>query len=117
VRAYCQQAGVEESAFYWWRRQLSRRNRRNNDVPPDHSMPQSVATKSASRISSSVADRVGFLPVQVTAGHRRASGGRDGERGPAIEILLEGGRVLRILPGFDRQTLADVLAVLEVRSC
>ena len=25
VRAYCRQAGIEESAFYWWRRELARR--------------------------------------------------------------------------------------------
>jgi len=32
-------------------------------------------------------------------------------------VLLGGGCVLRILPGFDRQTLLDVLGVLEDRGC
>ena len=34
-----------------------------------------------------------------------------------VEIVLEQGRTVRVPAGFDRQTLADVLAVLEARSC
>ena len=30
-----------------------------------------------------------------------------------VEILLSNGRMVRIWPGFDRQTLLDVLGVLE----
>jgi transposase-like protein len=107
VRAYCRQAGVEESAFYWWRRELARRDR---DDPQDRSVHQGAASKSAARISSSVAGGVGFLPVQVVADHGEA-------RVPAIEVLLAGGCVLRVLPGFDWQTLLDVLGVLEGRGC
>jgi antitoxin component of MazEF toxin-antitoxin module len=53
---------------------------------------------------------VRFLPLQV-AEECGAEAGR------GIEIVLGGQRVLRIPPGFDRQTLADVLAVLEARPC
>ena len=35
----------------------------------------------------------------------------------AIEIMLAGGQVVRVAPGFDAPTLSDVLAVLERRSC
>ena len=52
----------------------------------------------------------GFLPVQVTA-DRRPEGGR------GVELLLADGRVLRLHLGFDRQTLLDVLGVLEGRGC
>ena len=34
-----------------------------------------------------------------------------------VEIVLAHGRTVRVRAGFDRQTLADVLAVLEVRPC
>jgi hypothetical protein len=34
-----------------------------------------------------------------------------------LEIALADGLVIRVRPGFDWQTLADVLAVLEVRPC
>jgi hypothetical protein len=53
---------------------------------------------------------VGFLPVQVAADRSQKA-----ER--SLELVLGGDRVLRIPPGFDRQTLRDVLAVLEVRPC
>jgi hypothetical protein len=53
---------------------------------------------------------VGFLPVQVGAGRRQEAGG-------SLELVLGGDRVLRIPPGFDRQALREVLAVLEVRPC
>ena len=105
MRAYCRQAGIEESAFYWWRRELARGSRQgeifaNHDaVHPGH--PGRPATGKSPRIAA------GFLPVQVTADHR-PEGGRGGE------LLLADGRVLRIQLGFDRQTLLDVLGVLEV---
>jgi hypothetical protein len=34
-----------------------------------------------------------------------------------IEIVLAHGRTVRVPAGFDRQTLAEVLAVLEDRPC
>ncbi len=34
-----------------------------------------------------------------------------------VEIVLAQGRTVRVPTGFDRQTLAEVLAVLEVRPC
>jgi hypothetical protein len=34
-----------------------------------------------------------------------------------VEIILAHGCTVRVRSGFDRQTLADVLAVLEVRPC
>jgi hypothetical protein len=34
-----------------------------------------------------------------------------------VEIILTQGRAVRVQAGFDRQTLADVLAVLEARPC
>jgi len=34
-----------------------------------------------------------------------------------VEIILGQGRTVRVQAGFDRQTLAAVLAVLEVRPC
>jgi hypothetical protein len=34
-----------------------------------------------------------------------------------VEIHLGGGRVVCVRPGFDQQTLRDVLAALEARSC
>jgi hypothetical protein len=73
-------------------------------------MCQGGQTRPAARRPSRAVGEVGFLPVQVAAG-------RSPEAGRSLEIVLGGDRVLRIPPGFDRQTLRDVLAVLEVRPC
>jgi hypothetical protein len=42
---------------------------------------------------------------------------RDPRMSFGVEIVLGSGRVVRVPPRFDRQTLADVLAVLEARPC
>ena len=69
---------------------------------------------------SGVSGGVEFLPLRIEAGHGAPAArvaGRGAEAGAAIEVVLGGQRVLRIPPGFDRQTLGEVLAVLEARPC
>ena len=109
VRAYCRQTGIEESAFYWWRRELARRSRQGKDRrSPRRSSPKGQPGRPVTGKAPPIA--AGFLPVQVTA-DRRPEGGR------GVELLLADGRVLRLHLGFDRQTLLDVLGVLEGRGC
>jgi len=109
VRAYCRRAGIEESAFYWWRRELARRSRQGDDLrQPRRTSPKGKSGRPATRRSPRIAAE--FLPVHVTA-DRRPEGGR------GVEMLLADGHVLRIQPGFDRQTLLDVLGALEGRGC
>jgi len=116
VRAYCRQAGIEESAFYWWRRELSRRSGERKDPGQrGNGRRRSRSTRPATLRSvvagrSPVAEEVGFLPVKVAAE-------RGAESGQAIEIVLGGDRVLRVRPGFDWRTLLDVLGALEGRRC
>lgn len=51
-----------------------------------------------------------FVPVRVTGDMATDTGG-------GIEILLAGGRRVRVRGRVDRQALADVLAVLEDSAC
>ena len=51
-----------------------------------------------------------FVPVHVTEDRPR-----DGDQ--QIEIVLTGGRCVRVTGSVDRQMLADVLDVLERRAC
>jgi hypothetical protein len=103
VRAYCRRHRLRESAFYFWRKELARRG-------------------------VSVASGPTFVPVHLS----EDSGGRDTGAaehadeavrsagrgvGGCIEIVLSGGRQVRLLGPVDRQSLADVLAVLEGRPC
>ena len=108
ARAFCRAEGVRESAFYFWRRELARRGRQSpgGDVQAQASPALPVGRRRSSRPGAVPV----FLPVEVVEPSRA-----EAVRG--VEIVLEQGRRVRVLPGFDRQTLADVLSVLEVRPC
>lgn len=47
-----------------------------------------------------------FVPVCVVPDHGSARDGR-------VEVVLRGGRAVRVGPGFDAETLRQLLAVLE----
>jgi len=112
VSGYCRAEGLRESAFYFWRRKLAghgaraevgngaRRGRRPRASDAQSSLP---VPQPRGRLPS-------FLPVRVV--ERGAT-----ETTSGVEIVLEQRGRVRVMPGFDRQTLADVLAVLEVRPC
>jgi transposase len=109
VGSYCRQAGIKESAFYWWRRELASRSQQGKNLRrPSAVARQKAMGRPLARKSADMAAR--FLPLQVMADRRC-------EDACGLDILLGDGRTLRIRPGFYRQTLADVLAVLEVRPC
>ncbi len=112
VREFCRIAEVKESAFYWWKRRLARprvrggENRRAEaSVPPRK--PAEVRTGPAGPVGPKAAR---FLPVRVV--RDRASEGNSG-----VEICWDNGCRVRLERGFDRQTLVDVVAVLEARPC
>jgi hypothetical protein len=52
------------------------------------------------------AETSAFVPVRIVPDDRLATGG-------ALEVVLAGGRTLRVSPGFDTTTLRQLLAVLE----
>ncbi len=90
IRAFCEREGLSEPSFYQWRRELARRDR------------QTVRSGRPG---------MAFVPVRVLPeeGKSPASG--------AIEIVLAGGRIVRVGARFDRETLAQVVAVLEANPC
>ncbi len=123
VRAFCRTEGLRDSAFFFWRRRLTQGSP-NSSAPrgglrgPDAASGSRPRTRSAPPASRS--PRPGcrlapgatpaFLPVQVaTPAAAEATCG--------LEIVLTHGRSVRVRAGFDRQTLAEVLAVLETRPC
>ncbi|MEN6495789.1 MAG: hypothetical protein ABFD16_16025 [Thermoguttaceae bacterium] len=111
VRAFCRDEGVRESAFYFWRRELARRDGQGvgNAIRAQASLatPSARSPQQRSRWDGPTPS---FLPVRVVEPRRTEGPG-------GVEIVLEQGRTVRVPVGFDRQTLADVLAVLEVRPC
>ena len=101
VRAYCRRHRLRESAFYFWRKELARRG----------VSTAAVATFVPVHLSEDATDAAAAEHADEAAlsASRRIGG--------CIEIVLSGGRQVRLLGPVDRQSLADVLAVLEGRPC
>lgn len=89
TRAFCRQRKLRECQFYWWQRRLKEKR-------PRVSAPRGPASNPAS-----------FALVSGEAGSVDAG----------IELLLSGGRRLRIAKGVDEPTLRSVLAALEPPGC
>jgi len=131
VREYCRRAGVKESAFYWWRRELAgrsearkaARSRRPGGRKPSRSPagrggvgelgPQRKPGRGKAGAEtplgggSTSKDASPFVPIHVLADNASVD----------VEIHLGDGRTIGVRSGFDRQTLCEVLAVLEGRPC
>jgi transposase len=92
VRDYCLERELRESAFYFWRREIAKRDR-----------------ASAESAAAASCQQPAFVPVTlVEATPSTAS---------VIDIRLANGHRLRVRAGCDRQLLADVVTVLEGKSC
>ena len=116
VREYCRGAGVKESAFYWWRRELARRGpvektsgrgQEAQTVQPRSKRRRKTGPARSSRRTAARGEPLSFVPIHVLADSTAA----------CIEIHFDGGRKVCVRPGFDGQTLREVLAVLESRPC
>ena len=87
VREFCQAAGVSVPSFYWWRREVRIRDARRRGT-----------------------NRPQFVPVQITP--KPPTGTAIG-----VEVVLAGGRSIRVGSGFDADHLRAVLAALEATPC
>ena len=89
TRAFCRQRKLKECQFYWWQRRLKEKH-------PPAATPRGPANGPAS-----------FALVSDEVGSNDAG----------IELVLAGGRRLRIAKGVDEPTLRSVLAALEQPGC
>jgi hypothetical protein len=110
IRGYCRQQHLSEPSFWAWRRELLRR---------DQEVQQRAETQGRrglprSRRPVDARPRSAFVPVQVMADSDASAAWGSSA---AVEIILGGGRVLRVRPGFDRTTLAEVMVLLEGQRC
>ena len=87
TREFCRRRKLHESRFYWWQRRLAAR-------------PTSQRRKRAVKATS-------FALVSQEPGAADAG----------IELVLAGGRRLRIAKGVDESTLRSVLAALDEPGC
>jgi transposase-like protein len=94
TREFCRRRRINEHQFYWWRHRLSEGVRRQqaNQAAGKETKANPAAT---------------FALVSTEAGSADAG----------IELVLEGGRRLRISKGVDEATLRTVLAAMEQERC
>jgi transposase-like protein len=97
IAAFCGEAGLSEQSFYRWRRVLRQRRRWGRQQ------------REGTRTGAASAAQTAPLFVPLTVATEAAA--------TVLEVVVGGGRVVRVPAGFDASTLAQVLAVLEDRPC
>ena len=90
IRQFCRQRRLKESQFYWWQHKLRASRQAGATSKPG----------GPGRLTS-------FALVSEEAGATDAG----------IELVLSGGRRLRLTKGVDEETLGIVLAALELPRC
>lgn len=94
IRDYCRSECLAEASFYAWRRVLTERARRG--------------TTGSGKPAAAAAALPAFVPVQLI---EEASGAA------SLEVVLRGGRVVRVPEGFAAASLRELVAVLEGLPC
>lgn len=109
VRAYCDGEGLSEASFYAWRRVLAERGARGGTGPAhaENAWDQVAATRDGGRAAGAAAVSP-FVPVRLVEDAMAAAG---------VEVVVRGGRVVRVAAGFAAKTLREVVAVLEDLPC
>lgn len=97
ARAFCAEHRLSEPSFYSWRRVLAQRD---HEAAPVRAKSERDSAEPASKEESV------FVPLRVIDASAAA-----------FEVVLEGGRVVRVTRGFDADTLRQLLAVLEEQPC
>lgn len=91
IRDYCRKHGLAEASYKYWRRTIADRDRLRVEPKTPAFVPVTISAPSASTSTSASVS--------------------------AIDIRLKTGTTIRVRTDCDRQLLADVLTVLEGRSC
>jgi hypothetical protein len=98
IAGYCRRQRLAESGFYSWKRKLSL---------------VGLGSGLDGKTEGGVSRALGLFKEVRLPGNDAAACEGDAR----IELLLRGGRVLRVWPGFDAATLCRVLAVTEDGAC
>jgi len=93
VREFCQCYGVSEANFYLWRRVLRERGLLSDQPTPTRGARQRPAPPA-------------FVKLTV-----------DAQAAAAVEVVLSDRRLLRVRPGFDPDTLRQLVRLLEEPAC
>jgi hypothetical protein len=112
IKAYCGDRGVSEASFFAWRRELARRVAKSSQPAKAH---ERLALKQAGpRSRRKISPEHHGVPLWARL---HVTPGESSPGGAMIEIVLPAGVRVRVAEGASRQTLTDVLAVLETPRC
>ena len=103
IAAFCEEAGLSQENFYRWRRVLRKRTSQSDQ----QRLPQAVDETTEKAVTAIARPLPLFVPLTVESIVAAA----------VLEVVVRGGRVIRVPAGFDAPTLAQVLAVLEEQPC
>jgi transposase-like protein len=94
IRDFCAEHEVSEPSFFAWRRMIAERDqqRRRRDNPN---------SKASAEPLPKANEQPAFVPLRVVSTDM------------AFDVVLKGGRVVRVSAGFDAASLRRLLAVLE----
>jgi transposase-like protein len=115
IREFCSRRSLSEPLFYAWRRELAQRDgRAARKAPPAVPQPQAAPRFVALKVEPAGAAEQAAATVGTAKPVGTAElGAVELAAAAVIEIVTRGGHTLRVPPGVDRQTLAEVWAVLE----
>ena len=95
IRVFCEREGISEWAFYRWRKRF-REDRPVGKAEEGHGSKT-------------------FVPVKVV--ERRSRKDEANGRGSGVELVLGGGRSIRVMRDFDEKTFRRVLAAMVEAGC
>jgi transposase-like protein len=98
VRDFCSEHGITEPSFYAWRRIVTERDQEVARV-----RAKAARDNVHCPVPASDDDAPTFVPLRVIDISTQAT----------LEVVLERGRVVRVLRGFDAATLRQLLTILE----
>ena len=101
--AFCRQKAISPNAYFWWKRELPRRHRLRRGTRAHGKKPAAAKRSSAPAL----------VPVRIRTEERSITAGFL----QFFEVLLGGGRVLRVPVGFHAEELRRLLLVLEGEAC
>ena len=90
IRGFCRKQGLSEVSFHAWRRTIAQRDEQVPCATPLNCEPV-------------------FVPVRLTPAV-------PGANEVPLELVLGSGRIVRVPPGFDADTLRQLLTVLDDHS-
>jgi transposase-like protein len=110
IRDFCGEHDISEPSFFAWRRTLAERDRhRDRRRNRQRGACKASAGGDGDGPSTANTDQPAFVPLRVVAITSQRPG-------TAFEVVLKGGRVVRVPAHFDAASLRQLLALLEEAS-